>query len=145
MWRPFRGLVEQWPLAICDASNTTLDDMEELEYVTEEFVRSSYLGKWSDKLQFWYLSRMTSDEVAVFKIFDSAYHAPQGDSPGASTRRFTRETVECARANDNYVSRLSSCSIRNTGRRFGATSRKRRGANVCDIRILMSTCRWTFR
>ncbi|KAI0174983.1 hypothetical protein BJ166DRAFT_513332 [Pestalotiopsis sp. NC0098] len=85
MWRPFRGVVEQWPLAICDASNTTLDDMEELEYVTEEFVRSSYLGKWSDKLQFWYLSRMTSDEVAVFKIFDSAYHAPQGDSPGAST------------------------------------------------------------
>lgn len=85
LWRPFRGVVEQWPLGICDARTVTLDDMDELEYVTEEFVRRSYLAKWSEHFRFYYLSKMTSQEVAIFKIFDSGFHAPPDNMEGAFT------------------------------------------------------------
>lgn len=60
--------------------------MEELEYVTEEFIRSSYLAKWSERLRFYYLSNMTTQEVAIFKIFDSAYHVTRAnDARGTCT------------------------------------------------------------
>ncbi|QPG96274.1 hypothetical protein C2857_003717 [Epichloe festucae Fl1] len=84
LWRPFRGTVQQWPLAVCDGRTVGLDSLDELEYVSEEFVRRSYLARWSDSYRFHYLSNMTSDEVVVFKIFDSAFHVPQGSkTPGS--------------------------------------------------------------
>ena len=56
----------------------TLDDLDELEYITEEYVRSSYLAKWSDRFRFYYQSKMSREDVCIFKIFDSAYHDPDG-------------------------------------------------------------------
>lgn len=90
LWRPFRGVVKQWPLAICDARTVTLDDMDELEYVTDEFVRRSYLAKWREQFRFYYLSEMTTDEVAIFKIFDSGFHAP----PDHVQETFTCEWIQ---------------------------------------------------
>lgn len=57
---------------MCDARTVTLNDLEELELLTEGNVRRSYLAKWSDKFRFYYLSQMTNNEVCIFKIFDSA-------------------------------------------------------------------------
>ncbi|KPM36797.1 hypothetical protein AK830_g9769 [Neonectria ditissima] len=72
VWRPIIKVVENWPLTVCDARTVTLDDLEELELLTEGKVRLSYLAKWSDKYRFYYLSQMTNKEVCIFKIFDSA-------------------------------------------------------------------------
>ncbi|RYP54801.1 hypothetical protein DL768_000529 [Monosporascus sp. mg162] len=47
-------------------------DLVELEFVTEELTRLSYLAKWNEKYRFYYLSQMTNQEVCIFKIFDSA-------------------------------------------------------------------------
>ena len=112
MWRPYRGEVLQWPLAVCDASTVTLDDLDELEYVTDEFVRSSYLAKWSDKFRFYYLSKMTTQEVVIFKIFDSAYHAPPDGARETATRK-SDVTAVMLRATilTTNLSRCTSCSF----------------------------------
>jgi hypothetical protein len=51
-----------------------MDDLDEMEYITEEFVRSSYLAKFNERHRFYYMSKMTNQDVCIFKIFDSAYH-----------------------------------------------------------------------
>lgn len=84
IWRPVKGVVEQWPLTVCDARSATMDDLDEMEYITDEFVRSSYLTKFNERHRFYYLSKMTSQEVCIFKIFDSAYHT--AGEPGKSLR-----------------------------------------------------------
>lgn len=64
-------MVKSWPLAVCDARTATDDDFVELSYVTKELVRLSYMVKWNEKHQFYYMSNMTDQEVCIFKIFDS--------------------------------------------------------------------------
>lgn len=88
VWRPIGATVEQWPLAVCDAQTVSMDDLEEMEYVTEECIRSSYLVKWNKDHRFYYLSRMNRREVCIFKIFDSAYHVAgrNGQSTGNGTQ-----------------------------------------------------------
>ncbi|RYP75942.1 hypothetical protein DL770_007322 [Monosporascus sp. CRB-9-2] len=54
-------------------------DLVELEFVTEELTRLSYLAKWNEKYRFYYLSHMTNQEVCIFKIFDSAALDDYGD------------------------------------------------------------------
>ncbi|CAI4214348.1 unnamed protein product [Parascedosporium putredinis] len=73
VWRPISSVVEDWPLAVCDARTTGKDDVVELEFVTPELVRLSYLAKWNENYKFYYLSHMTNKEVCIFKIFDSAH------------------------------------------------------------------------
>ncbi|PWY89860.1 hypothetical protein BO70DRAFT_426293 [Aspergillus heteromorphus CBS 117.55] len=86
VWRPLKGVISQWPLAICDARTSTMSDLDEMEHITEEFVRTSYLAKYNPQHRFYYLSRMTNQEVCIFKIFDSAYLNPKDDR---------QETVGC--------------------------------------------------
>ncbi len=45
-------MVEDWPLAVCDARTATIADLVEFEFITDEFVRLSYLAKWNNKVPF---------------------------------------------------------------------------------------------
>ncbi|KAM6486197.1 hypothetical protein HDV62DRAFT_387601 [Trichoderma sp. SZMC 28011] len=72
VWRPISDVVEDWPLAICDARTVTTSDLVELEFVTDELVKLSYLARWNENYRFYYLSEMTNRDACIFKIFDSA-------------------------------------------------------------------------
>lgn len=47
-------------------------DLLEVEFINADYVRRSYLVKYSEQFRFYFLNRMTRDEVCVFKVFDSA-------------------------------------------------------------------------
>lgn len=66
-------------------------DLVELEFVTEESPRLSYLAKWNDKYRFYYLSRMTNEEACIFKIFDSAALDDDGVRTGTTSESFSNE------------------------------------------------------
>lgn len=72
IWRPLVDVVEELPLTVCDARTVGSEDLLEVEFINADYVRRSYLVKYSEKFRFYYLNRMTKDEVVVFKVFDSA-------------------------------------------------------------------------
>ncbi|KAF3074042.1 hypothetical protein CFAM422_003773 [Trichoderma lentiforme] len=80
VWKPISDVVEDWPLAICDARTVTTGDLVELEFVTDELVKLSYLARWNKKYRFYYLSEMTNRDACIFKIFDSASFENRSDA-----------------------------------------------------------------
>ncbi|KAI1392899.1 uncharacterized protein F4822DRAFT_145843 [Hypoxylon trugodes] len=72
IWRPLVAVVEDLPLALCDARTVSQEDLVETEFINTDDIRRSYMVKYSDSFQFHYLSRMTKDEICIFKVFDSA-------------------------------------------------------------------------
>ncbi|KAJ5855515.1 uncharacterized protein N7529_009459 [Penicillium soppii] len=105
VWRPVKGVVEQWPLTICDARTATMDDLDEMEYITEEFVRSSYLAKFNERHRFYYMSKMTNQDVCIFKIFDSAYHTA-GETVGCPHTAFKIESVTSSSPRESIEARV---------------------------------------
>lgn len=85
VWRPISDVVEDWPLAICDARTVNTADLVELEFVTEELVKLSYLARWNEKYRFYYLSEMTNRDACIFKIFDSASFENRDDASATRT------------------------------------------------------------
>ncbi|KIX09849.1 uncharacterized protein Z518_00930 [Rhinocladiella mackenziei CBS 650.93] len=72
VWKPMVDVVEDMPLALCDARVATEQDLVEVDFVLEDYNRRTYMAKYTDRFKFYYMSRMTKDEVIMFKVFDSA-------------------------------------------------------------------------
>ena len=72
LWRPLVDVVQDLPLAVGDARTVSRTDLVEVEFIDSDSVRRSYIVRHNDKLRFYYLSRMTKEEMCVFKNFDSA-------------------------------------------------------------------------
>ena len=75
-WRPLVDVVETSPFAVCDVRTMSPSDLLELEVISTNHVRRSFLAKYSEKFRFYYLSRMKREEVCVFKVFDSDMKGP---------------------------------------------------------------------
>lgn len=68
VWRPIRGPVEESPLAICEASSIRQEDV----VPTEEGVKHEvYLFNFNSHHRWFYFPQMQTDEVLLFKCFDS--------------------------------------------------------------------------
>jgi hypothetical protein len=63
--------VEDVPLAVCDARAVSRSDLIEVNNVHPISQRRNLLAKYNENFRFYYLSKMTKDEVCVFKVFDS--------------------------------------------------------------------------
>jgi hypothetical protein len=72
VWRPLVEVVDDLPFAVCDARTGSSTDLLEVEFINSDYVRRSFMVKYSEKCRFYYLSRMKKNEVCVFKVFDSA-------------------------------------------------------------------------
>ena len=78
-WRPIRGPVEDFPLAICDAQTTTLADFipttiehyQESDLTSPSLVGEIYSFKHNPNHRWFYAPKMTPDEVILLKCFDS--------------------------------------------------------------------------
>jgi len=64
--------VEDWPLAVADGSNVTLDDFLETDHVRRKYKGASLNLICRPGYRWYYLKDQTKDEVILFKNFDSS-------------------------------------------------------------------------
>ena len=83
VWKPIRGCVEEWPLAVCDARTIRPQDLVTTDLRYRDRVGEIYSLCFSPTHRWFYYSRMRADEAMLLKCFDS--------DPGRA--RFTAHTA----------------------------------------------------
>ena len=64
-------VVEDQPLALCDARSVELSDLVEADHVRKHYNGANYYARPSRKYRWCYLNRQRNDEVTLLKMFDS--------------------------------------------------------------------------
>ncbi|RYP76695.1 hypothetical protein DL771_001617 [Monosporascus sp. 5C6A] len=72
IWRPLVDVVEDVPLVMCDAQTVKPSDLVHSAHVSDDYVRRNYLVKYNEDFRFYYLSKMTRNEICAFMVFDSS-------------------------------------------------------------------------
>jgi hypothetical protein len=101
VWRPIRHPVETFPLAICEATSMTPEDLVISERRYPNRIGQTYVMTYSDKHHWYWFPRMRRDEALVFKVFDSlkdgrarwTAHTAFDDETAPPTAR-PRESIE---------------------------------------------------
>lgn len=101
VWRPIRGPLEDAPLALCDARSVSADDLVATDLLYEDRVGETYNVRHSTAHRWFYAPRMRSDEVLLFRCYDSmnagrARFVPHAafDDPTAPRHPIPRESIE---------------------------------------------------
>lgn len=72
VWRPLTGPTYDWPLAVCDyTSLNTSEDLIASDNVYTHTIAETYNVLFQKRHRWYYVNGMCSDEVLVFKAFDS--------------------------------------------------------------------------
>jgi hypothetical protein len=71
LWRPIRGPLLDSPLAVCDARTVNPDELVASDLVYPNRVGETYSVKYNPDHQWFYVPRMTADEILLLKCFDS--------------------------------------------------------------------------
>ncbi|NNE83774.1 MAG: methyltransferase [Alphaproteobacteria bacterium] len=72
VWRPIRNPIQSNPLAICDSSTLSTDNLIASERRYPNRVGETYRISFNADQRWFYFPNMTRDEALVFKVFDSA-------------------------------------------------------------------------
>lgn len=101
LWRSIGGLIEDTPLAVCEARSVSSLDLvpTTLHYSNRD--GEIYLVKPNDAHRWWYRGDMNTEHVVAFKQFDSlangvSRYVPHSafDLPGAKEARNPRRSIE---------------------------------------------------
>ncbi|ETS78888.1 hypothetical protein PFICI_08741 [Pestalotiopsis fici W106-1] len=71
IWRPIRGPVEDYPLALCDGTSVSDVDLIACDHVRRNFKGETIYPYYSPNQKWYYLSKQEKDEVLLIKMFDS--------------------------------------------------------------------------
>ncbi len=71
LWRPIRGPLWDSPLAVCDASSVSFDDLVPSDLVYPHRVGETYQVSYSPAHRWFYVPGMGVDEALLLKCFDS--------------------------------------------------------------------------
>ncbi len=71
LWRPIRGPLLDSPLAVCDARTVRPDELVASDLVYPDRVGETYSVKYNPDHRWFYVPRMTIDEILLLKCFDS--------------------------------------------------------------------------
>ena len=71
LWRPIRGPLLDSPLAVCDARTVRPNELVAADLVFPNRVGETYSVKYNPDHQWFYVPKMTADEVLLLKCFDS--------------------------------------------------------------------------
>jgi hypothetical protein len=63
--------VKDWPLAICDGTTVSPDDLVETDHVRRQYTGSTMYLKHNDSQRFYYMNEQGKNDVLIFKNFDS--------------------------------------------------------------------------
>jgi hypothetical protein len=72
VWRPIRGPVAQWPLALCDARTIAPEDLVATEQRYRNRLGEIYSITYNPAHRWFYFPAMRRDEVVLIKGYDSA-------------------------------------------------------------------------
>lgn len=100
-WRPIRGPLHDAPLALCDSRSVKRTDLVAMDVIHRGRVGEAYAVKHDPAHRWLYLPGMRSNEVLLFKAYDSAPetvarfvpHAAFED-PSAPADRLIQESIE---------------------------------------------------
>jgi hypothetical protein len=71
VWRPIKGPVEEWPLALCDARSIAFDDFVATEQRYQNRTGEIYSITYNPGHRWYYFPKMDRDEAVLIKGFDS--------------------------------------------------------------------------
>ena len=71
VWRPVRGPIEEFPLAVCDAKSMTLKDFVATDLKYRDRTGEVYSVAYNPAHRWFYFPRMRTDEALLLKCFDS--------------------------------------------------------------------------
>jgi hypothetical protein len=71
LWRPIRGPVRDFPLAMCDASSVPFDDLVAADHIYRDRVGETYQVIYNPAHRWFYVPEMRTDEALLLKCFDS--------------------------------------------------------------------------
>jgi len=101
VWRPILGPLQDAPLAICDASTVRPDQLVATDILYPDRLGQIYYVTEDPHHRWYYLPKMRSDEVWLFKSYDSdeagrARFAPHTafENPCVSGEIIPRQSIE---------------------------------------------------
>ena len=74
IWKPIRGPVEDWPLALCDPNSLDVDNdlrVHDVVFDPDESVSEAYQLHYSPSHKWYYVNNQTVEEVWIFLQSDS--------------------------------------------------------------------------
>ena len=81
LWRPIVDVIEDRPLALCDARTVEPSDLVEADHIRKHYSGANYYATPSHNYRWHYLNRQRRDEVTLLKMFDSANVEGKCESP----------------------------------------------------------------
>jgi hypothetical protein len=81
LWRPIRGPLQDAPLAVCDATSISPDDLVPADLVYTHRVGETYAVKYNPSHRWFYVPKMQPDEALLLKCTDSASHVSARHTP----------------------------------------------------------------
>src|SRR5262245_17146659 len=101
IWRPLRGPLHDWPLAVCDALTVKPEQLISSDLVYEHRVGETYSVTFDPQHRWFYVPEMQVDEALLIKCYDSetdgrARFAPHTafNDPRTPTDASPRESIE---------------------------------------------------
>jgi hypothetical protein len=101
LWRPIRGPLRDAPLAVCDASSVTPEDLVASDLVYQTRVGETYGVHYNPAHRWFYVPEMQPEEALLLKCYDSATDgrarfAPHTafEDPTAPADVLPRESIE---------------------------------------------------
>lgn len=71
VWKPLRGPLQDWPLAVCDAASVDADNLVVSDKVYSDFATENIQVHRDARQRWYYLSGQQPDELLVFRQTDS--------------------------------------------------------------------------
>jgi hypothetical protein len=71
VWKPLRGPIHDWPLAICDAESVDEQDVTPADVVSLEQAIENMVVHYNPKQRWYYLSNQEPTELLIFRQADS--------------------------------------------------------------------------
>src|ERR1700694_2798400 len=71
LWRPIRGPLLDSPLAVCDARTVKPSELVAADLAYPNRIGETYSVKYNPDHQWFYVPKMTADEILLLKCFDS--------------------------------------------------------------------------
>jgi hypothetical protein len=101
VWRPIRGPVLRSPLALCDASTLSQENLVASELRYPDRTGEIYAVTYNPTQRWYYFPQMTADEAVLIRCFDSARDGAARfsahgafDDPSTPPDAPTRESIE---------------------------------------------------
>lgn len=101
LWRPIRGPLRDFPLAVCDAGSVSFEDLVPSDLIYPNRVGETYQVLYNPSHRWYYVPQMQTNEALLLKCFDSktdgrARFAPHTafSDPSTPADAAPRESIE---------------------------------------------------